>query len=74
VFGAPCAFSPVDGPVHKRGAQTVDGYYVYKRVYGNRMMLPCPISMYKAAPHKKRAKSSVKSSVKLDYSVTSRQK
>jgi hypothetical protein len=28
VFGAPCAFSPVEGPVHKRAAQTVDGYYV----------------------------------------------
>jgi hypothetical protein len=28
VFGAPCAFSPMEGPVHKRAAQTIDGYYV----------------------------------------------
>jgi hypothetical protein len=28
VFGAPCAFSPMEGPVHKRAAQTVEGYYV----------------------------------------------
>jgi hypothetical protein len=28
VFGAPCAFSPMEGPVHKRSAQTIDGYYV----------------------------------------------
>jgi hypothetical protein len=28
VFGAPCAFSPMEGPVHKRAAQTVNGYYV----------------------------------------------
>ena len=28
VFGAPCAFSPMEGPVHKRAAQTIDGFYV----------------------------------------------
>jgi hypothetical protein len=28
VFGAPCAFSPMEGPIHKRAAQTEDGYYV----------------------------------------------
>ncbi len=28
VFGAPCVFSPMEGPVHKRAAQTIDGYYV----------------------------------------------
>jgi hypothetical protein len=28
VFGAPCAFSPMEGPVHKRAEQTIDGYYV----------------------------------------------
>ena len=28
VFGAPCVFSPMEGPVHKRATQTIDGYYV----------------------------------------------
>ncbi len=28
VFGAPCVYAPVEGPVHKRAAQTLEGYYV----------------------------------------------
>ena len=28
VFGAPCVYSPVEGPVHKRAAQTLEGFYV----------------------------------------------
>jgi hypothetical protein len=28
VFGAPCRFAPMDGPVHKRAEMTVEGYFV----------------------------------------------
>ncbi len=28
VFGAPCVYSPLEGPVHKRAAQTLEGFYV----------------------------------------------
>jgi hypothetical protein len=28
VFGCPCSFSPMDGPVHKRGALTEEGFFV----------------------------------------------
>ena len=28
VFGAPCKYAPMDGPVHKRAALTEDGYFV----------------------------------------------
>ncbi len=28
VFGAPCLYSPMEGPVHKRAAQTLEGFYV----------------------------------------------
>ena len=28
VFGAPCLYAPTDGPVHKRAAKTLEGYYV----------------------------------------------
>ncbi len=28
VFGAPCVFSPMEGPVHKRATQTIEEYYV----------------------------------------------
>jgi hypothetical protein len=28
VFGAPCMYSPPEGPVHKRAAQTLEGFFV----------------------------------------------
>jgi hypothetical protein len=28
VFGAPCLYSPMEGPVHKRAALTLEGFYV----------------------------------------------
>jgi hypothetical protein len=28
VFGAPCLYSPMEGAVHKRAAQTLEGFYV----------------------------------------------
>jgi hypothetical protein len=28
VFGAPCAYAPMEGPVHKRAARTEEGYFV----------------------------------------------
>ncbi len=28
VFGAPCAYAPVEGPVHKRASRTEEGFYV----------------------------------------------
>jgi hypothetical protein len=28
VFGCPCSFAPMDGPVHKRGALTEEGFFV----------------------------------------------
>jgi hypothetical protein len=28
VFGAPCLYSPMEGPVHKRADQTLEGFYV----------------------------------------------
>lgn len=28
VFGAPCVYSPTEGPVHKRAAQTLEGFFV----------------------------------------------
>ncbi len=28
VFGAPCAYAPMDGPIHKRAARTEEGYFV----------------------------------------------
>jgi hypothetical protein len=28
VFGAPCMYSPAEGPVHKRAAQTLEGFFV----------------------------------------------
>jgi hypothetical protein len=28
VFGAPCAYAPMEGPIHKRAARTEEGYFV----------------------------------------------
>ena len=28
VFGAPCIFAPIDGPIHKRAPITEEGYYL----------------------------------------------
>jgi hypothetical protein len=28
VFGAPCAYAPMEGPVHKRASRTAEGYFV----------------------------------------------
>jgi hypothetical protein len=28
VFGAPCAYAPIEGPVHKRAVRTEEGFYV----------------------------------------------
>ena len=28
VFGAPCSYAPIEGPVHKRASRTKEGYYV----------------------------------------------